>query len=78
MLMRIEQTTIGTVGSSNGTIASFKRSGAKVVGEASYGTSLNILNVYDQRKRLTDCVVTGVGPGESVKYRYDRGNRKRV
>jgi len=79
ILTQIEETANGTLGNGANIIASYKPSGGNFFGEASYQGGINILNKYDERKRLVEIGVSSpTGVDEKVKYRYDTVNRKRV
>jgi YD repeat-containing protein len=78
-LTNIKETVNGTLGSGGIVIADFITSGAAAFGEATYQGNLKIKNKYDERKRLVETSVKSpIGTDELIKYRYDRGNRKRI
>jgi RHS repeat-associated protein len=78
-LTSIRETVNGNLGSGGTSIANFITSGADAFGEATYQGNLKIQNKYDERKRLVETSVKSpIGTDEIIKYRYDRGNRKRI
>ena len=79
-LSRIDQTSATTVGGANGTLATFRRSGPRFIGQTSFGAATSVTNTFDDRKRLTDRVLAtaGGGGGQAVRYRHDAANRTRV
>lgn len=79
ILTQIEESVNGTLGSGGNLIAAFSPSGATYFGEAAYQGNLKITNKYDERKRLVETSVKSpVGTDEKIKYRYDKGNRKKI
>ena len=79
VLIKIEETVNGTLGSGNNLLATFKTSGANFFGEASYSGGTVIKNVYDERKRLTEITAQSTsGINENVKYRYNKADIKKV
>ncbi len=78
-LIQIKEMTNGSLGEGPGLIADIKPSGQSYPGEISYRGELNVVNAYDERKRLTEMAISSsVGVDEKIKYRYDIANRKRV
>ncbi len=79
VLLEIKETVGGTLGNGTSPIASFKPSGSNYFGEASYQGGTNIINQYDERKRLVETMINSpAGLNKNLKYRYDTANRKQV
>lgn len=79
IVVNIIQTDTGSLGVGNGTIAEFVPSGPNNFGVAKYKNNFNIEAAYDERKRLIELTMSNHGTtNETLKYRYDTGNRKRV
>jgi YD repeat-containing protein len=78
-LASITQSAIGALGAGIGQIATFRPSGVGALGDVAYRGGTSLTNTYDDRKRLTEIVVTSpAGLNERLKYRYDSDGRRRV
>jgi len=79
ILIRIEETVNGTLGSGNRLLANFKPSGPNFLGETTFNGGTSIKNSYDERKRLTSiAAINPAGLNESVVYRYNSANLRQV
>ena len=79
VLVRIDETLTGTLGSGNNLLANFQLSGPSFLGEAIYNEEIFFKNSFDERKRLSSINATSwSGLNESVKYLYNTSNQKQV
>lgn len=78
-LVSITQTANGSLGAGNGLLAEFDTSGPGALAEARLRGGAVLNNRFDERKRVTDIAYSSAaGLNEQVRYRYDRGDRRRV
>ncbi|MCA0237743.1 MAG: DUF6531 domain-containing protein [Bacteroidetes bacterium] len=79
ILVQIEQTANGALGTANALLATFQPSGPNLLGVASYLGGTKITPQYDERKRLTEISIQSpIGANETIKYRYNKANQKQV
>jgi RHS repeat-associated protein len=77
-LSRVVQTSASAIGGPNGTMVDFLRSGPALIGKSSFGSASSVTNAFDDRKRLTSTALTAPGGSQTVAYRYDSANQRRV
>lgn len=75
----VAEVSSGALGAGIGSLATLSPSGPDHFGRAQYRNGFQLQAAYDERKRLVELMMTNGGStNESVKYRYDAGNRRRV
>lgn len=79
VMSTVSEESAGALGAGTGLLATLTPSGPDHFGNARYRNGLEQRATYDQRKRLVELATSNGGAtNESVKYRYDTGNRRRV